>query len=361
MLQTSGMQSLREVTPPGVINKPAFVDPAPFNPGLAPWRVADFHFPFYGRATERLAYCMRYAILAPFTHNTQPWRFALLDDRLELYADRTCSLPLIDPEGRELIISCGAALANLCIAIRHFGYQDDVALFPQSNDTDPIETIRLRREHKATCHEETLFKAIATRRTNRSAYEDTPISLSLWCELHTARKSHGVGLAETFNIELKLAITKLVSEGDRRQMGSTDFRAELSDWIYPAEAESHDGIPCCVQMAPKVLDFAAPIMARMIQAFDMRNFTTARDADLFNILRFREIAEHDHRYLRHILRNKRHYIHATAYGHFYVQRHNIRIGFLYAIRRVLHAHVFADHVHTYLPSEHIHETFALGH
>ena len=282
MLQTSGMQSRREMTPPGMVNEIAFVEPATANPGLAPWRVSEFHFPYYGDATEKLAYCLRYAILAPSSHNTQPWRLALRDNRIELYADRARRLPVIDPEDRELIISCGAALANLCVAIRHFGHEDDVVLSPQPNDADLVATIGLGREHKPTCHEENLFKAITTRRTNRSAYEDTPISLSLRCELHTACKSQGVWLAETSDVEQKRAITKLVTEGDRRQMASAEFRAELADWIRPATTESHDGMPCYAQNIPKVLDFAVPIVARVIRTFDMGNFTAARDADLAN-------------------------------------------------------------------------------
>jgi hypothetical protein len=282
MLQTSGMQSLREMTPPGMVNEIALIEPAKANPGLAPWRVSEFRFPYYGEVAEKLAYCVRYAILAPSSHNTQPWRFTLRDDRVELYADRTRNLPVIDPDNRELIISCGAALANLCVAIRHFGYEGDVSLCPQPNDADLVATVGLGRQHKPTCHEENLFKAITTRRTNRSAYEDTPISLSLRCELHTACKSQGVWLTETSEAEEKRAITELVAEGDRQQMASAEFRAELADWIRPAGAESHDGMPCYAQNIPKVRDFAAPIVARVIRTFDMGDFTAARDADLAN-------------------------------------------------------------------------------
>jgi hypothetical protein len=282
MLQHSGLVSGRETAQWSKFSQSAAIEPLAANLGLAPWRVSEFHFPFYGDVTEKLAYCLRYAILAPSSHNTQPWRFALRDSRVELYADRARRLPIVDPDDRALIISCGAALANLCIAIRHFGYEGDVSLHPQPNDADLVATIGLGREHKPTCHEENLFKAITTRRTNRSAYEDTPISLSLRCELHTACKSQGVWLTETSEAEEKRAITELVAEGDRRQMASAEFRAELADWIRPAKAESHDGIPCYAQNIPKVLDFAAPIVARVIRTFDMGDFTAARDADLAN-------------------------------------------------------------------------------
>lgn len=250
--------------------------------GLAPWRVSEFHFPFYGNATEKLAFCAQYAILAPSSHNSQPWRFALRSNQVALYADRTRSLAVIDPDDRELIISCGAALANLAFAIRHFGYHGDLALFPEPNDTDLLAAVGLGREHYPTCQDEILFQTIPMRRTNRSAYESTPISRSLLQELRIACTSQGIWLTATSDLDQKLAIADLVGQGDRRQMVNPAFRAELAYWIRPARAQSHDGMPCYVQNMPRVIDFAAPLMARLIRTFDMGDFTAARDADLAN-------------------------------------------------------------------------------
>ena len=53
---------------------------------------------------------VEYAALAPSGHNTQPWRFRLRGGGAELLADRTRALPVVDPDDRELVISCGAAL-----------------------------------------------------------------------------------------------------------------------------------------------------------------------------------------------------------------------------------------------------------
>ena len=282
MLQYSGSLSCQCPIPTANGDEAIGPKQSAISDGLAPWRVSEFHFPFYGNATEKLTYCVRYAILAPSSHNTQPWHFALRRNQIELYADRTRSLPVIDPDNRELIISCGAALANLSIAMRHFGYHADFAQFPEPNDTDLIATVGLGREHLPTCQDEILFQAIPMRRTNRSAYENTPISRSLLYEMRAACTSQGVSLTETSDKEQKLAIAELVAEGDRRQMANPEFRAELAHWIHPAGVESHDGIPCYAQNIPKVLDFAAPFMARLIRTFDMGDFTAVRDADLAN-------------------------------------------------------------------------------
>jgi len=60
---------------------------------------------------------IRSACSAPSVHNTQPWTWRVLDSTtIELYADRTRQLPATDPLGRDLAISCGAALHHLVVA-----------------------------------------------------------------------------------------------------------------------------------------------------------------------------------------------------------------------------------------------------
>jgi nitroreductase len=91
-------------------------------PAIQPWLVRDTDYPMAGTIGDQLRFLLRYAILAPSGHNTQPWLFMITGDGIELYADRSRALPVVDPDDRELIISCGAALATLQIAMRHFGH-----------------------------------------------------------------------------------------------------------------------------------------------------------------------------------------------------------------------------------------------
>ena len=56
-------------------------------------------------ATETLTAALRYAVLAPSSHNSQPWSFRLNGNEVELWADRKRSLPVVDPHDRELLIS----------------------------------------------------------------------------------------------------------------------------------------------------------------------------------------------------------------------------------------------------------------
>src|ERR671935_2192193 len=78
---------------------------------------------------ERAGYLISLAARAPSVHNTQPWRFEVSERAIELYADASRQL-LEDPAGREMLISCGAALYGLRLGIRSLGYRTEVELFP---------------------------------------------------------------------------------------------------------------------------------------------------------------------------------------------------------------------------------------
>jgi hypothetical protein len=95
-----------------------------------PWRVTGQLFPTTGSTEEQIRFLLGYAILAPSSHNTQPWTFRIGESHVDLFADRSRGLPVVDRDDRELTISCGAALYNLRLALRCFGFQDMLEPFP---------------------------------------------------------------------------------------------------------------------------------------------------------------------------------------------------------------------------------------
>ena len=107
-----------------VVKKKATINPAPD-----------------GNTAAQLRQMVRHAVLAPSGYNSQPWLFRVLDDAVELLADRNRALPVTDPEGRELTISCGAALFHLRLAMRQFGMADKVILLPNSREPDLLARV----------------------------------------------------------------------------------------------------------------------------------------------------------------------------------------------------------------------------
>src|SRR5690606_33728187 len=115
-----------------------------------PWHVSEAGFPRQGSSLEQLRYLLNYAVVAPSGHNTQPWLFRSIGDGVELFADRTRALPIVDPEDRELTISCGAALCQLRLAIAHFGFADVVELFPDAAQDCLLARVALG-DARSTC------------------------------------------------------------------------------------------------------------------------------------------------------------------------------------------------------------------
>src|SRR3954464_13438870 len=76
------------------------------------------------------------AMLAPSVHGSQPWTIVLHRDRLEIHADRSRQLTSLDPSGRELVQSLGAALFNVRVALAARGWAVRTDRFPRADDPD---------------------------------------------------------------------------------------------------------------------------------------------------------------------------------------------------------------------------------
>ncbi|MDX1421374.1 MAG: nitroreductase, partial [Rubricoccaceae bacterium] len=131
---------------------------------------SEGRFPTAGPPADQLRFLLRYAALAPSVLNTQPWRFAVGGEEAHLYADRSRQLRALDPTGRELVVSCGAALFHLRVAARHFGFEGAAVPFPSPEDPDHLATFRLADPRPPGERDHRLFRAIGLRRTNRDTF-----------------------------------------------------------------------------------------------------------------------------------------------------------------------------------------------
>jgi hypothetical protein len=166
---------------------------------LEPWNISEDEFPTKGSMYDKLKFFLRYAILAPSIRNTQPWTFEILSNNtIELYADTSRALTVVDPDGRQLIISCGATLGYLQITINHFGYKYKTELLSASNEkkkdmrflakmsinggTESASNVTNKHRGNNTKTNllqkedgDRLFGAIPKRRTNRFRFEERNI------------------------------------------------------------------------------------------------------------------------------------------------------------------------------------------
>ena len=102
------------------------------------------HVPKRGASiSDALYFAVRCAVMAPSSHNSQPWQFKILKDGMMLMLDRRRALPVVDPYDREMIISCGAALFNTRVALAYAGKRARIDVRPDSMDEDLLVRITL--------------------------------------------------------------------------------------------------------------------------------------------------------------------------------------------------------------------------
>jgi nitroreductase len=211
---------------------------------------------------ELLVRCVRYAALAPSGHNAQPWRFRLERDRLQLYADRSRALRVVDPNDRELTISCGAALCQLRLAIRYFGFTDVVRLVPSRRDPDLLADVTIGERRPPSAQVARLFHAIPNRRSNRAAFDSRRLPRVLVDGLRASAAEDHVAFCPVAEPAWIARVADLVAAGDRSQFADRRFRRELAHWIAPSSGGRHDGIPGYALGMGKLEARAAPWVIR---------------------------------------------------------------------------------------------------
>jgi len=219
---------------------------------------------------DRLRSLLNYAVFAPSSHNTQPWRFEIKDNRILLYADRTRALPANDPEDRELTISCGCALMNLRAAAAHKGLGVSCEIVPDPNDEDLLAVVDLGKDDTPSSAESDLFQSIEGRRTYRKRFEDRDVPDSTLSALSESAVEEGAWLQVIESEDKRQNIAALVSEGDSIQWSNPSWRRELAAWMHPRRRG--DGLTMPVGVSP--------IAKLVVRTFDMGNGVGAKDKQL---------------------------------------------------------------------------------
>lgn len=179
---------------------------------------------------------------APSVHNTQPWRIRVRRGDLYLSADPDRRLPAADPAGREMVISCGAALYDLILALRHLGHRPTMQLLPDPDFPHRLAVVHPAAGPAPADGDDRRYAAIAHRRTHRGGFTPEPVPAALLHQIRVAARAENIELVvfhEEADVRVLATVTELASYMHIRDRA---YAAEHARWMRSADSAQADGI-----------------------------------------------------------------------------------------------------------------------
>ncbi|KDE97783.1 NAD(P)H nitroreductase [Mycolicibacterium aromaticivorans JS19b1 = JCM 16368] len=187
-----------------------------------------------------IANAVELACRAPSVHNSQPWRWVAQGPSLKLFLDADRVPHATDRSGREAVISCGAVLDHLRVAVAAAGWQAIIARFPNPNEPEHLATIDFSPLEFVTDAVRSRADAILARRTDRLPLAPPPDWTSFESVLRATIDTDRVAIRVLpESVRPQLAQASRLTESLRRYDAS--YHAELAWWTAPYEVS--DGVP----------------------------------------------------------------------------------------------------------------------
>ncbi|MEO5796813.1 MAG: Tat pathway signal protein [Rhodoferax sp.] len=175
---------------------------------------------------------VRYATLAPSSHNTQCWIFKLGEGSITILPDMLRRCPAVDPDDHHLYVSLGCAAENLVQDALAVGLHAEVA-FQEASGAIQVDLTATRAVQTP------LFETIPLRQSTRAEYDGRAVSAGDLRLLEQAGTGQGVRPLLFTSRPQTEAILEYVARGNTLQIGDPAFVAELGSWM---RFNAHDAL-----------------------------------------------------------------------------------------------------------------------
>ncbi|HEX6434549.1 MAG TPA: hypothetical protein VFZ87_09910 [Gemmatimonadales bacterium] len=196
------------------------------------WEVFPSHFPAMLPRQEQLKFLLQYAILAPSSKNTQPWRFSVGENTIGLFADLARCQTVADASRRELYISLGCALENLLVAAEQFGFRHQVHYFPHPGTEELAATIAVSPGGTPSVYRTGITLDTITRRhTTHGLYSNHQVITEARGRLARCCGDLGVRIDLTDDPAIRSRLVELNLHADEMEFADPAYRKELGHWV----------------------------------------------------------------------------------------------------------------------------------
>jgi hypothetical protein len=231
-------------------------------PNYSAWDIQQTDFPKNGSIEEKIKFILGYGVLAPSTHNTQPWLFVIEDNSLMVTPNSGLTLMEADNTGRNLFISLGACVFNIQVAASHFGMSTKLS-FEVSPKT---KLIRVEFSNQELTSDSDLFDQITKRYSEKRVFNSTPLTPKQIKSL--AVNPPGVKLSLVTENKDIHKLADLVYEASLSYATNRSFANELASWMRLNNTKKYDGMTgevsglstprtflgiACMKLSPSIL------------------------------------------------------------------------------------------------------------
>jgi nitroreductase len=197
-----------------------------------------------------LSAAVEHALRAPSVHNTQPWHWRITPNTIELHADWDRHLAATDPDRRDLVLSCGAALQHLQVALAAVDLAVRVERLPEPEDRGHLATAEIRPGSPDQA-DAALFASIARRRTDRRRMSHRRVPAHHLATLTAQASRFGAALLPISDAALRERLVTALIEAAHQQESTPGYEAELQLWTH-RYTDAHDGVPAANVAQPPV-------------------------------------------------------------------------------------------------------------
>ncbi|WP_026066379.1 Acg family FMN-binding oxidoreductase [Actinoalloteichus spitiensis] len=209
-----------------------------------------------GPGDEQLWSAVDHATRAPSVHNTQPWRWRWEQGTVWLYADWSRQLRVTDPRGWDVLMSCGAALHHLRVALAAAGWATEVRRLPDPTDQSLLAVVRTR-PHQPTEQERRTASVIPERRSDRRRYDLWQVPLALIREMEERAAEQGVTVRPMTDPATRYRLVSAMKEAAELQESDEAYVSELATWSGRL-SQDVEGVPAANTLAAGVEDTDVP-------------------------------------------------------------------------------------------------------
>lgn len=216
----------------------------------------------------KVEFLARFGILAPSSHNTQPWRFKISGNSIQIYADFSRKLPVSDKNGRMLYTALGCAAENVRIAACYYGLKTDISYNPELENSTPEYALQMtasggpQQKQDEPQGNRFLIEAILKRSSYRGKYLDVQIQENILADLQKLNDKKGIHVNFFEHPAEKNRLSLIAGQGMKNMMSDSNFRKELAGWVKNNFTCKPDGMPGFTHGLSFLKTFLAPFVLK---------------------------------------------------------------------------------------------------